>query len=206
MSVKEILLLVEQWLASGQYCHVVLTDALERRILLELLKIVRTCCHDVRTNATLNCLKLLDTWWASGQYCHVVRRNVADWWASGHYTESSERKLGIYLIWVGICTESSLNTWNSLLEAYDTTTCHNKAPSILEKWTLDNLKILEYTTSFWKQQHYMIVILSTEYSQSKTNKLHHSSLQKGGNLASNTNIRIHLRVWIILIFITCISK
>jgi len=38
------------------------------------------------------------------------------WWASGRMTGPSGRKHGIRLLWVGICTESSLNTWTSFFE------------------------------------------------------------------------------------------
>jgi hypothetical protein len=47
--------------------------------------------------------------------------------------------------WVGICTETSWNTETAFFEACDTETCHNKDFSILEKQTLNTLKILKYT-------------------------------------------------------------
>jgi hypothetical protein len=55
------------------------------------LKSARMCCHDVWTDATLNCSA---SW---------------HWWASERMTRPSERNLGIRLFWVGICIESSLN-------------------------------------------------------------------------------------------------
>jgi len=70
-------------------------------------------------------LELFETsrhWCESGRNNHVVRMNVADWWVSGRYTGPSERKLRIRLLWIVICTESSLNFWSSLFEACDTAT------------------------------------------------------------------------------------
>jgi hypothetical protein len=49
-------------------------------------------------------------WWMSERYCHVVPTDVADWWASGRFSGPSGRKQRIQLFWVGINTESSLNT------------------------------------------------------------------------------------------------
>jgi len=44
------------------------------------------------------------------RYCHIIWMDVADWWVSRRYTGPFWQKLGIRLLWVGICTESSLNT------------------------------------------------------------------------------------------------
>jgi len=96
------------------------------------------------------------------RYCHVIRTDIVDRCASERFTESSEPKHGIWLLWVGICTESSLNTWNSLLKGCDTATCRNEALSILETQTPITVKILKYTTSLWKLQYYIIVILSNK--------------------------------------------
>jgi hypothetical protein len=77
-------------------------------------------------------------WLESRKYCLIVWTDVVDWWVSRHYTGPSERKLGIQLLWLGILHGiffELLEThfWNSLLEACDTTTCHNKVISISEK-------------------------------------------------------------------------
>jgi hypothetical protein len=62
-----------------------------------------------------------------------------------------------------------LETLNSLLEACDTCNLSKWDSFRIRDITLITMKILKYTTSLWKQQHYMIVILLTECSQSKTN-------------------------------------
>jgi len=49
-------------------------------------------------------------WWASGQYWHIVQTDVADWWVSGRFTGPSGRKQRIRFFWVGIYSESFLNT------------------------------------------------------------------------------------------------
>jgi hypothetical protein len=118
-----------------------------------------TICHYFRTDAILNSLKFLDTvgrldgkfslsgrmmLWQMSVWMeyYVVRTDLADWWASGWNTTSSGRKLGIRLLWVGICTESSLNTEIAFLKLVTRATCHNEALSISEKQTLNILKTL----------------------------------------------------------------
>jgi len=84
------------------------------------LKNVWMCCHDVRTYANFELFEASWHWWESRWYCHFFWTDVADWWVSERFTGSSRRKHGIRLLWFGIYTESSLNTWNCLLEACDT--------------------------------------------------------------------------------------
>jgi hypothetical protein len=70
-------------------------------------------------DASLNSSKLLDTDGSPDEITTSSGWMLLDWWASGRLTGTSWRMHGIWLLWVGIYTESSLNTWNSLLEACD---------------------------------------------------------------------------------------
>jgi len=105
-------------------------------------------CSDVLPWRPDECnLKLFESsrhWWVSGRYCHVIRTDVANRWTSGCFTGSSGRKLGD-------STSLNWNLYRIFFERFE-------------------MKTLENMASLWKQQHYMIVILSTEYSQSKHNR------------------------------------
>jgi hypothetical protein len=54
--------------------------------------------------------KTFGHWWESRWKCHVVWMEVADWWASEHYTGLSGPMLGIWLLCLENCTESSWST------------------------------------------------------------------------------------------------
>jgi hypothetical protein len=116
------------------------------------LNSVRTICHYVRTDAILNSSKFLDTDGRPDEkFSSSGRMLLTDECLDGNITLSG-RLLGIRLLLVGICTKSSLNTEISFIKLVTLATCHNMAL---------------YMASLWKQQHYIIVILSTECSQLK---------------------------------------
>jgi len=93
----------------------------------------RTICHYVRTDAILNSLKFLDTdGRPDGKFSLSGRMLLTDECPDGNTTLSG-RLLGIRLLWVGICTESSLNTEIAFMKLVTLATCHNTALSTLEK-------------------------------------------------------------------------
>jgi hypothetical protein len=115
VSETETLLLVEHWMASGRYCHVRPNGFTWTLDSSRTLKSGRMICHYVWTNATLNSLKFLDI---DGVRTVLPRRPHGCCWliAFGRFIESFGRKLGIRLLWVGIYTESSLNTEIAFLQ------------------------------------------------------------------------------------------
>jgi len=82
------------------------------------LKSIRTCCHDVRTDATLKGLNLLDT---DGSLDGIAMSSkwmlLTDELPDALLGSEKQR---IQNFWFGNCIESSWNFWNSLLHASDT--------------------------------------------------------------------------------------
>jgi hypothetical protein len=72
------------------------------------LKSVWTCFHDV-DGCNLELFKASRHWWVSEGYYHIVQTDGSNLWASERFTGTSERKQGIRLFCVGICTKSSWN-------------------------------------------------------------------------------------------------
>jgi hypothetical protein len=93
----------------------------------------QTICHYVRTDAILNNSKFLDTdGRPDGKFSSSWRMLLIDECPDGN-TTSSGRFLGIRLLWVGICTESSFNTKIAFMKLVTLATCHNTALSASEK-------------------------------------------------------------------------
>jgi len=93
----------------------------------------RVIYHYVRTDAILNNSKFLDTdGRPDGKFPSSGRMLLIDERLDGN-TTSSGRLLGIRLLWVGICTESSLNTEIAFMKLVTLATCHNMAISTSEK-------------------------------------------------------------------------
>jgi hypothetical protein len=74
------------------------------------LDCVRTCCWDIRTDATLNSSKLLETDGSLDGITTSSEQMLLDWWASGRLTGTSEQKQGIWLHCLEFHTESSWST------------------------------------------------------------------------------------------------
>jgi hypothetical protein len=94
---------------------------------------VRTICHYIRTDVILNSSKFLDTDGSpDGKFSSSGRMLLNDERPDGK-TTSSRRLLGIRLLWVGICTESSLNTEIAFMKLVTLAICHTTALSTSEK-------------------------------------------------------------------------
>jgi hypothetical protein len=97
------------------------------------LNSVRTICHYVRTDAILNNSKFLDTdGHANGKFSSFEWMLLTEERPDGN-TTSSGRLVGIRLLWVGICTESSLNIEIALMKPVTLAIYHNTALSTSEK-------------------------------------------------------------------------
>jgi hypothetical protein len=131
-------------------------------ISLSRILVFGQCCPDVRMGASClptSCLRRKARIFSNSE----KRPDVLPWhldgcklklfetsrhrWAFVCITRLSRRKQRIQLFWVGICTKFFWNFWNSFLEAWGIASCHNKAFSVLEKWTLNTLQILKCTAS-----------------------------------------------------------
>jgi hypothetical protein len=97
------------------------------------LNIVRMICHYVRTDAILNSLKFLDADGRPDGKFLLSERMLLTKERPDRNTTSSGRLLGIRLLWVGICIESSLNTEIAFIKLVTLATCHNTALSTSEK-------------------------------------------------------------------------
>jgi hypothetical protein len=97
------------------------------------LNSVRTICHYLRMDAILNSSKFLDTYGRlDGKFSSSGRMLLTDE-RPDENTTSSGRLLGIRLLWVGIYTESSLNTEIAFMKLVTLATCHKTATSTSEK-------------------------------------------------------------------------
>jgi hypothetical protein len=120
--------------ASGRCCPVVWTDAeCIHAISLSRISVSRWCCPSIQTGAS--CLPTPCLQRKVGIFSNSEEHpDVLPWcpngcnlelfeasrhcWASGCMTGPSRHKHGIRLLWVEICIESFLNTWNSFFEIY----------------------------------------------------------------------------------------
>jgi hypothetical protein len=97
------------------------------------LNSVRMICHYARTDAIMSSSKFLDTdGRPNGKFSSSGRMLQTNERPEGN-TTSFGRFLGIWLLWVGICTESSLNTEIAFMKLVSLATCHNTAISTSEK-------------------------------------------------------------------------
>jgi hypothetical protein len=97
------------------------------------LNSVRAICQYVRTDAIMNSSKFIDTdGRPDGKFSSSGWMLLTEERLDGN-TTSSGRLLGIRLLWVGIYTESSLNTEIAFMKLVTLATCHNTAISTSEK-------------------------------------------------------------------------